>query len=746
MDQARPIAEVIVDLHSPDVDRVFHYLVPASMQAKLQIGHRVIVPFGHRERVEGYVIGLLDSSPFERLRPISAIVDPDPLLSPTQIQLARWMKDYYLCPLVQALQCFLPPGSRLRSGVKARPKQKRYVRLANPETAHHEAIQLSRRAPKQAAILSALADFGGAAPVEQVLTRASATHASLKTLIDRGMVVEEYRTVRRDPFEENKTVRRSVQLTKSQEIALAKILHSLKQRSHQTLLLQGVTGSGKTEVYMRAISEVVQQGRGAIVLVPEISLTPQTIASFRGVFGDRVALLHSKLSIGERYDEWQRIFHGEAQVVVGARSAVFAPVQNLGLIILDEEHESSYKQDEAPRYHARSVAEKRVEMEGATLVLGTATPDLTSRYRAQAEGTLLVLPERVEARPMPDSHVVDMREELAAGNRSIFSRELTMRLSEKFRQGEQVILFMNRRGYASFLLCRECGEVPRCDMCEVSYTFHLPESLRCHYCDATRLIPKSCPTCGSLYLRPFGGGTQKIEEELRRLFPHVRSLRMDVDTTTRKGAHARMIAAFAAKEYDCLIGTQMIAKGLHFPGVTLVGVVSADTGLFFPDFRAAERTFQLLTQVAGRAGRGDLPGDVVIQTYAPDHYAIQAAAEHDYERFYREEMAYRQRVGYPPFGQMVRCLWSGESEDEVIKEADKWGRYAHHIAKGTSLVVLGPRPAPLSRIKGRYRFHLVLKGEDNAVRTVAKSLKEEYDQMGLSSVRLVVDVDPVQFL
>lgn len=741
-----PVCEVIVDLHAPDVDRIFHYAVPARLRDKIALGHRVIVPFGHRPRVEGYVIGFAEESPHRELKEVLELLDEEPLLTEAQIQVARWMQGHYLCPLVQALQCFLPPGARLRGGRVARRLTRLGIALVDPEAARAALDRLAARAPKQAAIVAYLLRTGKPATLAELEQEAGANPASARALVEKGLAVETRLELWRKAIVSPSRPRALHELNAAQKEAVDAIARALSRGEARRFLLEGVTGSGKTEVYLQAMARAVAEGKGAILLVPEIALTPQTIAYFHAYFGDKVAVLHSRLSLGERYDEWTRIYRGDVPIVIGARSAVFAPVRNLALIILDEEHETSYKQEESPRYHARDVAWARAQREGALLVLGSATPAVEVRAAADAGDYVhLRLPFRVHARPLPRVEVVDMRDELLAGNRSIFSRLLYQKLGETLERGEQALLFMNRRGFASFLLCRECGHAPRCRACEVSLTLHLPSTLRCHYCDFVQDAPERCPQCGGPYLRPFGGGTQRIEQEVHKAFPFARPVRMDVDTTARKGAHARIVEAFSRGEHDVLIGTQMVAKGLHFPGVTLVGVVSADVGLHFPDFRAAERTFQLLSQVAGRAGRGRQAGEVVIQTYAPDHYAIRAAAAHDYEGFYRAELAYRRRAGYPPFAALVRCLWSGEDEPAVIQEAQAAAlRLGQGLPAGVEAV--GPSPAPISRLQGRFRWHLVLKGEPEPVMKAARRIKEEHEAQGRADVRLAVDVDPVGML
>lgn len=729
-----PAAQVIVDLKVRDVDRVFDYAVPVGMSDTLKIGHRVLVPFGNRT-VEGYVVAYPVESAVPGMKPILRMLDPEPLISAEAIKLAAWLRDEYLCLLAHGLQCFLPPGTALRAGSKAVPLQQSTYR-ALPAAFQPDAVAALSRAPRQLAALRLLMQQNAPLTSHQ-LQAAGFTPAVLQALADRGLIAKERVTVSRDPWHGRTWQRTEHQLTPAQNQALNRIKSGLQTQGR--FLLFGVTGSGKTLVYLHAIAAALEKGRSAIVLVPEISLTPQAVAEFKGWFGDHVAVLHSRLSTSERADQWRRAAVGDVQVVLGARSAVFAPLHNLGLIIIDEEQEGAYKQEDTPRYHARAVAGARVAHNGV-LLLGSATPSMES-YAAAVRGELelLRLPERVDSKPLPTVAVVDMREELLAGNRSMFSRTLQMELHECLARREQAILFLNRRGFASFVLCRECGHTLGCTHCQVSLTYHEPATLSCHYCGHTKELPAKCPSCGSPYLRPFGAGTQRIEQEVRRLYPDARVLRMDVDTTSRKGAHEAIWRAFSQREADVLVGTQMVAKGLHFPGVTLVGVVSADTSLHFPDFRAAERTFQLLTQVAGRAGRGERPGRVVVQTYTPEHYAIVAAQNQDYEAFYRAEIPFRQRALYPPFGSLARLLITGDREEDVGQTA---GRLAT-ACMGDDVSVIGPTPAPLSRLKDRFRWHILLKGEHTSVIGAAQ---RALTISGKSPCQVIVDVDPVSLL
>ncbi|HHW43753.1 MAG TPA: primosomal protein N', partial [Desulfotomaculum sp.] len=523
-----------------------------------------------------------------------------------------------------------------------------------------------------------------------------------------------------------------------QRRAVQEITGSLGLGERRLFLLHGVTGSGKTEVYLQCIAGALQQGLQAMMLLPEIALTPQMIDIFRGRFGRRVAVLHSRLSQGERYDEYQRLRAGEARVALGARSAVFAPLEKPGLIILDEEHEPSYKQEETPRYHARGVALRLAGLAGAVVVLGSATPSLESYARATAAGAsyrLVELPERIGGRPLPRVKTIDMRQEIRAGNKSLFSRQLREAMTERLSRGEQIILFLNRRGFSTLVVCRECGLVLKCPHCDISLTFHSSGRMRCHYCHYSVLAPSLCPGCGGRYLAYLGAGTQKIEQEIRELFPDAGVMRLDGDTTARRGAHREIIEGFRRGGAGILIGTQMVAKGLDLPGVTLVGVIAADLSLFMPDFRASERTFQLLTQVAGRSGRGDREGEVLVQTYSPHHYAVTCAVNHDYQGFYRQEMTLRRSLGYPPFTHLCRILVSGRKEEEVQEAAAAIAG----LIQGVDM--LGPAPAPLTRIKDRYRWHLVLKSHAPAALRAAVKPALDFINRHSRWRKLVVSVD-----
>jgi primosomal protein N' (replication factor Y) (superfamily II helicase) len=579
------------------------------------------------------------------------------------------------------------------------------------EALRREAKALPAQARRQKEVLQYVADHPDVIPLAQLLTETGAAHATVKRLAEKGLLTWEEREEYRDPFGGRSFERTEpLPLTPEQHQAYDAIAEPLKRREPRTVLLHGVTGSGKTEIYLQAITETLNKGRQAIVLVPEISLTPQMVRRFKGRFGDDVAVLHSGLSDGERYDEWRRIRSGEVRVAIGARSAVFAPFENIGLIIIDEEHESSYKQEEQPKYHARLVASKRVEAHGAVLVLGTATPSVESYYQARTgKMEWVTLNQRVHGRPFPRVDVVDMRNELRGGNRSIFSRSLKQALMECVDRGEQAVLFLNRRGYSTFVLCRDCGKTVECPHCDISLTYHRTNrTLRCHYCGHAEPVPQTCPSCGSSHIRYFGTGTQRVEEELAKQLPGLRVIRMDVDTTNRKGAHERLLTAFGEGKADVLLGTQMIAKGLDFPKVTLVGVIAADTMLHLPDYRAAERTFQLLTQVSGRAGRHERPGRVVVQTYTPEHYSIQMAARYETEPFYIQECRLRKQHRYPPYCGLFTILLSHTDKGAVMQAGMRTVRgLKPYMPEGAE--ILGPVPAPIPRIKDRYRLQVMIK-------------------------------------
>jgi primosomal protein N' (replication factor Y) (superfamily II helicase) len=790
------VARIVVDVPTRALSEPFDYAVPEAVREGVVVGAAVLVPLGG-QRVVGYVVGLSSSTEFEgRLKPIEAVLG-DAVFRSHAPELARWISREYVCPLADAMHLFLPPGGSpsaiavysvagekpagsvraavwdevagagaltstqlraidarfadaaaglARAGVLARtwrlkPSVTGAVDDRWAQRVPDSGFVPQQRSTMQRAVLDALAE--GPVRVAELTAELGPVDSALRALASAGAVRFELRRRIRGGMFPARPAPRHSRLSAGQDASLEAIADAAPGT---VVLLEGVTGSGKTEVYLRAIEDAIDAGGTAIVLVPEISLTPQTVGRFRSRFGEAIAVLHSRLSTGERYDQWDRVRAGDARVVVGPRSALFAPVSDLRLVVIDEEHDASYKQGSAPRYHARAVAERLCAETGAVLVLGSATPSLESLTLA-AEGRYarVELPERVGGGSVPPVTVVDMAAEFRDGHRSMFSRALTAGLQGVAERGAKAVLLLNRRGSASFLLCRECGYVPTCEKCSVSYTYHeVGERLICHHCGATAPVPPRCPTCDSPYLRQFGAGTQRVESELKAVVPDLPVVRMDADTTSGVGGHERRLAEFEALPSGVLLGTQMVAKGLDYPEVELVGVVNADTTLHMPDFRAGERTYQLLEQVAGRAGRGEAGGSVVIQTYWPDHPAILAVASHDPGVFRRQELEERSELGYPPCGRLARVVVSGAELAAVKAAAGLLADAARGIAPD-SVTVLGPAPAPLARVKNSYRWHVVLKGFAGSDLPALLSASIGEATIG-RDVAIAPDVDPMDMM
>ncbi len=757
----------------------FHYHVPERLSEATLPGALVRMPFGRRV-LEGVVLERSATSPVEETRDILELADPTPVLTPAHVELARWMAASYACSLVEAVAAMLPPGLLLGAR-RAGPKLSLVVHplvaasplstgeMAPPSTGKMPALpppgdtgetpappgdaragmpvpqgELSspdpdpKRAPAQARALAYVRANPGHS-LASIIKATGVQATTLKALAQRGLVAISSVAVRRDPLRERTyETTPKAEPTPAQERALARIGRGGGEKPH-VFLLHGITSSGKTEVYLQVIERCVAEGGRAIVLVPEIALTPQAIARYSGRFPGRVAVLHGRLSAGERLDEWEHIRAGGADVVVGSRTALFAPQPDLRLIVVDEEHDDSYKSPRAPRFNARDAAIKLGELAGARVVLGSATPDLASFTRAlDGEYALLALPERVGDLPLPPVRIVDMRQELRAGSRGILSRALRQALYRTLTQGRQAILFLNRRGNAPTVLCRDCGQPVMCRRCSIALSYHSEgHKLLCHLCAAEQALLTTCPSCASPRIAPFGFGTQRVEAEVRRLFPRARVLRLDRDVTGAKDAHDRILGTFAAHKADILVGTQMVAKGHDLPLVTLVGAVSADVGLHIPDFRASERTFQLLTQAAGRAGRAIEDSQVIIQTYNPEHAAVQMAASHNYRGFYEREIAWRRELRHPPFSRMARFVYSSAREETCWKRAHELYRELLRRAAATDeqpCEVIGPAPCPISRMRGKFRWHIVARGEDLS------------PLLGGAPSGWTVDVDPVSWL
>lgn len=684
------VVGVLVQLSSQNIDKIFDYIVPNDLESSIKVGIRVLVPFG-RQTLEGFVLEIKYNSDRD-LKEIYSILDRDIVLNDELLLLGKQIQKSTLSTLISAYQVMLPKALKAKAGVLVSKKYQTFYQLKD------KSYLASSSAQKK--ILELFFD-------REVISRKELldiSSSALSTLVEKGVLLPIKKEDYRMKYEVGKDQKKI--LTSSQQLVVDSVL---KDDRHVPFLLFGVTGSGKTEVYMQIIEKVLKRGETAIMLVPEISLTPQMVEQFSNRFGNQIAALHSALSEGEKYDEWRRIARGEASIVIGARSAIFAPLKNIGIIIMDEEHSDSYKQgDKSPRYHARDVAIWRAKYHSCPVLLGSATPSLESMARAE-KGVyqLLVLKERVNGKSLPNVEIIDMNKEAKNGTSHITNR-LLGELSSCIDRGEQAILFLNRRGFSTFVTCKNCSETIKCPNCDITLTYHKSNRmLRCHYCGYATPLPKVCPHCKEEALSDLGVGTEKIEEELHGLLPNARVLRMDVDTTSRKGAHKKMIDAFRNHEYDILLGTQIVAKGLDFSDVTLVGVINADTSLNIPDFRSSENTYSLLSQVAGRSGRSQKIGKVYIQTFNPDHYAISFVKEHDYLGFYREEMKIRRRLGYPPFYFLCYLKISGKEADYLFQEALKIKRSLERNLGHTT--ILGPTTLAVFKVNNIYRYGIILK-------------------------------------
>jgi primosomal protein N' (replication factor Y) len=806
----KEIVEVAIGL---PVSKTFHYRIPEKMRGSLQVGMRVLVPFKGR-RVTGYTIDLLDQPPKgleEKLREIEGLLDETPLIDPQMLRFYRWIADYYLYPLGEVIKTGLPPGLQLKSelmvsltqdgmeclthegldpiqkkvfreiercrkvslkkvlkifpeevsksqlfswkrkgllnidarieGKEVKPKFEKVVQYQGGEMAK----PISRR---QAEILK-WAEEKGEVSYSELSKRFKSSSKPIQLLQAKGLISISKREVSRDL-----SVRSELkpypkpEPTSDQEAVLAEILKGIHSKRFSPFLIHGVTGSGKTEVYLRAIEEVLTQGREAIILVPEISLTPQLLSRFKDRFGENLALLHSGLGRGERYDQWRKIWKGKVKIAMGARSAIFAPFKSVGIIIVDEEHDPSYKQEEKLKYHARDLAVVRAKQDEATLLLGSATPSLESFFNAEGgKFQLLRLPKRIEGRPLPRVEVVDMKKK-----EGLLSERVRASLQKNIEDKKQSLLFLNRRGFANFILCPECGLTFKCPNCSVTLTYHLRDrSLQCHYCNYRIQAPGDCPKCGGHRLQGMGIGTERLEQEVKTLFPEIQVERMDRDTTSRRRSHLQILKRLESGDIDILVGTQMIVKGHDFPNVTFVGVISADTSLHFPDFRSSERTFQLLTQVAGRAGRGEVFGEVVIQTFNPDHYSILKAKDHDFIGFYQEESQFRRALEYPPFTRLINFRLVGNSEKRTKATAEEMGRIGQSLLKRgyqKGIEILGPSTAPFAKMKGKFRWQMLAKGKSPQLlhqfaQELAIRLEAQTKEKG---VNLDIDVDPVFIL
>jgi primosomal protein N' (replication factor Y) len=733
------------------IDRAIHreldYLVPEALSECIGVGSRVRVPFRERSAL-ATVAAILDHSDAERLRSIEAVIGETPILSEELLELAKWISTYYCCPIEAVMRSLLPQVIR---HAKVGWKKQLFVRPAR-KVDIEEVEKLRRRAPRQAELLEAISKLEAPVRAADLLRQTSLDNQTLRALVKRGLAELREEAVVRDPHGDEQFIATSnLELNAEQVLALKEITQALDSpESARPILLHGVTGSGKTEIYLQAIQAALERGRSAIVLVPEISLTPQTVERFKGRFAeaqDAVAVLHSHLSEGERHDEWHKIHSGRARIVIGPRSAVFAPLKNLGLIVVDEEHENTYKQEEAPRYHARDVAVVRARIEKCVVVLGSATPSLESYYNAARDKyRLAALTQRIDEKQMPLMRIVDLRQERRKEKAiAILSERLRAAIADRLEKGEQTILFLNRRGFSTSLLCSNCGEARNCPNCSVALTFHRHVArLSCHLCGHTAAVPKKCPACGQDALIYAGFGTEKVESTVAHIFPKATVRRMDADSMTRKEAYRETLRNFRTGKIDILVGTQMIAKGLHFPNVTLVGIINADLALHLPDFRAGERTFQLLTQVAGRAGRGETPGEVFVQTYTPFSPSIQFARHHDFAGYFQQELEFRERCDFPPFKHAILITVRSAHEARAKFSAETLARRLKE-ALGAEFILGDPAPAPLEKLQGQFRFHILIRGE--AIMRLSRLVRETLDKLPFpEDVIVAVDVDPYQLL
>jgi len=735
--------------------RFFSYLVPEGMEEQARPGVRAVVPFGNRHLV-GLVTGAEKDTGLQNLKSLVSILDSEPVLTEKLIELGLWLSWYYLAPPGEMFKCMLPPGLLSK---KASPGDK--VSDHWPERLQKAVIAVRddttvKLPAKQAEVLARIKEQELPLLLTGMARRMGCSESVITALRKKELIATGNVTINRSPWEVgDSAIPAKHKLTPEQDSALDEISRLIDRTEYSSVLLHGVTACGKTEVYLRAIEKVLEQGGTALTLVPEIGLTPQVSGMFRSWFGDRVAILHSRLSSGERFDQWRRIRSGSVQVVVGTRSAVFAPLENLRLIIVDEEHDSSYKQGDQPRYNGRDTALKRGQLEKAVVILGSATPQLETYNNAVNKGVhrYIKMENRILSRPLPNVRVIDMREEFRRhGRESPLSGDLRDAISSRLERDEQVLIFLNRRGYAALVLCRSCGYTETCDNCSIRLTYHQEKNLLvCHYCGFSKRVPVVCPDCGKQYIHYHGDGTERVQEELERLFPEANVDRLDRDTTRRKGGFNAILGRFRRRETDILIGTQMIAKGHDFPEVTLVGVLNGDQGLGRPDFRAVERTFQLLTQVSGRAGRGEKPGEVLIQTYSPEHYGIRTALSHDFVKFADRELRTRRRFSFPPYVALANIVIRGRVQETVQRRAQDTGRIIRVLAKeiqpASGFRIYGPAPSVIEKLEKDFRYQLILKSTSRI--KLHELLKESMGRLAESSKNtsgIYVDIDPVDMM
>lgn len=740
------IAQVIINSNVKNLNRIFDYNVPSEMQGTICVGDRVLVPFGNKKTYEeGFIVGLKENTQY-KVKDIAKIQEGIKLTE-ENIDLAKLMARRYFCNISDCIKLMLPPGT-LNKNIDSRVKDKtlNFVYLKKDIEEIEEDIENKIiKSEKQKRVLNFLIQNEGIQTTElEIIT--DTTNAVLKALEKKEYIEIIEEKVERNPFL-NKDIKhtKKLKLTEEQQNAFNKIDETINNNENKEFLLYGVTGSGKTEIYLQLIEKIIQKNKTAIVLVPEISLTPQMVERFIARFGqEKIAVLHSKLSIGERYDQWNKIKNGECKIVIGARSAIFAPIQNLGLIIIDEEHDSSYKSETNPRYNAKELAGYMAKKNNIPLVLGSATPDISTYYKAENNKIeMLKLTKRANESNLPKVDVIDLREELANGNRSILSRKLYEEIEKNLKDKKQTILFLNRRGYSTFVMCRDCGYTVKCKNCNITMTYHIKTNkLKCHYCGHEEKNLTECPECHSKNIKYFGTGTQRLEEDINKIFPEATTIRMDIDTVTRKNSHEEILNKFKNDNIDILIGTQMVVKGHHFPNVTLVGVIAADSSLYIEDYRANERTFQILTQVAGRAGREKLPGRVIIQTYNPDNFAIECSKKQNYDEFYETEIELRKQLKYPPFCDIISIGLTDTDNNKIKNVSERLYNNISRTIKNEKMDfnIYKPLPCPIDKIKNKYRWRIILKGKLN--NRIIDIINKSIEQVNSKTTRIIVDTNP----
>ena len=754
------IAEIIINSNVKNLNKTFDYIIPVEFEEKIAIGSRTLVPFGNKKELEeGFVVGIKETSEYMSKLKIIAKVEEKLYLSQEKIELAKWMANKYFCNISDCIKLMLPPGTTTKVlSNRINDKMQNFVYLTKDLDEIEQDIENKKiKSDKQIRALKFLMENSNNEILSTDLQMfADVTNAVLKSLEKKGYIDVLEKEVERNPFI-HKVIKQSqnLTLTYEQENAFEKINASLQFNEYDEFLLFGVTGSGKTEIYIQLIEEALKLGKDSIMLVPEISLTPQTVDRFLSRFGEeKIAVLHSKLSVGERYDQWKKIERGDAKIVIGARSAIFAPVQNIGLIIIDEEHDESYKSEMSPRYNAKEIASYLGEKNNVPVVFGSATPDMSTYYKAiNGKMELIELTKRANNASLPDVEIVDLRSELATGNKTMISQKLHEEIEENLKNKKQTILFLNRRGFSTFIMCRDCGYTAKCKNCNITLTYHIKENkLKCHYCGYETNALTICPECGSKNIRYFGTGTQKLEEQVKSLFPQASTIRMDIDTVTKKNSHEDILNRFKNDRIDILIGTQMVVKGHDFPNVTLVGVIAADSSLNIDDYRAHERTFQTLTQVAGRAGRGKDKGKVIIQTYNPDTFCIQYAQKQDYKLFYDTEIHLRKQLRYPPFCDIILIGISSKSQKELETIANKIYEDLKEKIKTEKLQILlyKPVPAPIDRIKNKFRWRIIVKCkiDEKIINSISDTMDKinSQNKNNKNDTRIIVDVNPTNML